>query len=64
MLSHPRMDDILEKGDNTFTSIIIAARRARNLNEGAEDLLEEYKGKKEVSKAFEEVVAGKVKPKL
>ncbi|MCK8818216.1 DNA-directed RNA polymerase subunit omega [Natroniella sulfidigena] len=63
MLARPEMGDILEKCDAVFTAVVVSSKRARLLKEGEEELLDEYKGSKEVSKALEEIVAGKVRPK-
>ncbi|MCK8828168.1 DNA-directed RNA polymerase subunit omega [Natroniella acetigena] len=64
MLARPEMKDILEKCDSVFTAVVVSSKRARVLKDREEELLDEYKGSKEVSKALEEIVAGKVKPKM
>ncbi|WP_408955973.1 DNA-directed RNA polymerase subunit omega [Natroniella sp. ANB-PHB2] len=63
MLARPEMKDILEKCDSVFTAVVVASKRARVLKDEEEELLDDYNGSKEVSKALEEIVAGKVKPK-
>lgn len=63
-LSEPTMEELVDKCGSDFVAAIVAAKRARDLNsEETERLLEEYDGERLVSKAFEEIVAGKVKPK-
>ncbi len=63
MLSYPGMNELLENSGSVFTAITIASKRARQLNDGAEELLEDYHGIKDVSKALEEIAEGKLKPK-
>ncbi|OCL27954.1 DNA-directed RNA polymerase subunit omega [Orenia metallireducens] len=62
MLSYPGMNELVEKCGSAFSAVIISAKRARKMNEGAEGLLDNYKGTKDVSKALEEIVAGKLRP--
>ncbi|TDX46750.1 DNA-directed RNA polymerase subunit omega [Orenia marismortui] len=62
MLSYPEMNDLVDKCGSAFSAIIIASKRARKLNDGAEGLLEEYKGSKDVSKALEEIIEDKLVP--
>lgn len=57
MISRPSLNDLKDKADSPFTIVIMAARRARNLNEGGRELLKEYKGRKPVSKSLEEIAA-------
>ena len=61
-LSEPTLEELSKKSGSDFAAAVIAAKRARQLNE-EEGLLEEYEGVRLVSKAFEEIVAGKVRPK-
>lgn len=61
MITYPSIDKIMEKIDSPYTLIILAARRARQLNIGGNELLEEYKSNKPVSMSLEEIAKGKVK---
>ncbi|GAB6137500.1 DNA-directed RNA polymerase subunit omega [Halanaerobaculum tunisiense] len=61
-LSEPTMDQLLKNGRSKFANILAASKRARQLQDGSEKLLEEYEGHKSVSKALEEVAAGKIVP--
>ncbi|MDI3546409.1 MAG: DNA-directed polymerase subunit omega [Halanaerobiales bacterium] len=61
MITYPSLDDLMEKVDSPYTLVILAARRARQLNMGAKELLDEYKSMKPVSMSLEEVAAGKIK---
>lgn len=63
MIARPSLNDLKDKADSPFTVIIMAAKRARNINNGGRQLLadEEYKGNKPVSRSLEEIQAGKLK---
>mgnify|MGYP006301649363 CR=1 FL=1 len=61
-LSEPTLDELTEKCGSNFVAAVVAAKRARELND-SDKLLEEYEGERFVSNAYEEIVAGKVKPK-
>ena len=66
MLAGINKDEVLEKcGGSTFIASVIAAKRAREIHQKKNELLdeEEYNGVTPVSKAYEEIVAGKLKPK-
>ncbi|WP_041605892.1 DNA-directed RNA polymerase subunit omega [Halothermothrix orenii] len=60
MITYPSMGKLLKKVDSPYTLVILASRRARQLNVGARGLIEEYKSKKPVSRSLEEIAAGKV----
>ena len=60
MVTDVTVESLKEKADSTYTLIILAAKRARHLNLGGEELLDEYKGVKPVSKSLEEIQKGKI----
>ena len=60
MVTDVTIESLKEKADSTYTLIILAAKRARHLNLGGQELLEEYKGVKPVSKSLEEIQKGKI----
>ncbi|MFW6035764.1 MAG: DNA-directed RNA polymerase subunit omega [Halothermotrichaceae bacterium] len=60
MITYPALDNLMEKVDSPYTLVIMASRRARQLNVGDNELLEEYNSLKPVSKSLEEIVRGKV----
>ena len=55
------VEDCLEKVPNRLELIILAAKRTRQLLDGAEPLISNAKGNKEPIVALREVAAGKVK---
>ncbi|MGM0419408.1 MAG: DNA-directed RNA polymerase subunit omega [Bacillota bacterium] len=63
MIARPSLNDLKDKADSPFTVIIMAAKRARNINNGGRQLMpdEKYKGNKPVSRSLEEIQAGKLK---
>lgn len=63
-LSEPGLSEVLKNGKSKFANIVAVSRRAKDLNSGADKLLEEYNGNKDVSKALEELAAGKICPQL
>ncbi|MGM0410174.1 MAG: DNA-directed RNA polymerase subunit omega [Bacillota bacterium] len=60
MVTDVTIESLKEKADSTYTLIILAAKRARHLNAGGQELLDEYKGVKPVSKSLEEIQKGKI----
>ena len=60
MIARPSLEDLKDQADSPFTIIVMAAKRARNLNQGGKDLLDNYKGNKPVTKSLEEIQAGKI----
>ncbi len=60
MIDEPSLKELTENTSNLFTLVIMASKRARNLNNGGEKLLEEYNGNKVVSKSLEEIAEGKL----
>lgn len=62
MLLEPSIDKLLEKIDSKYSLVMLAAKRAHELND-AEDLesewlLDEYKSIRNVGKALEEIESG------
>lgn len=63
MLLYPSIDKLLEHVNSRYSLVMLAAKRAHELDAGALPLLKEYKSSKNVGKALEEVEAGKLKIK-
>lgn len=59
---NPSFDHVLQKGDSRYTLVMLAAKRARQIVEGAEPLINTT-SKKAVTIAIEEIIEGKVKYK-
>lgn len=57
---NPSFEGILKEGDSRYTLVMLSSKRARQLIEGAEPLIE-TESKKPVSIAIEEILAGKIK---
>ncbi len=60
MIDKPTRRELLENTSNPFTLVIMASKRARNLNNGGQELLDDYDGEKVVSKSLEEIAEGKI----
>lgn len=60
MITYPSFDELMNRVDSPYTLVILTARRARQLNDGAAGLLGEYKSRKPVSKSLEEIASGKI----
>lgn len=56
---NPSFKDLADKGDSRYTLVMLTAKRARKIVEGAEPLLDTT-SKKPVSIALEEVMEGKI----
>ena len=56
---HPRIDELMERVDSRYALVIVAAKRARQINRGAPGRVES-KHKKPTSHALEEIAAAKV----
>jgi len=56
---YPSIDRLITRGDSKYTLVITAAKRARQLNEGAATLTETSLNK-DVSVALEELAQGKI----
>lgn len=63
MLLYPSIDKLLEHVNSRYSLVMLAAKRAHELDAGALPLLKKYKSSKNVGKALEEVEAGKLKIK-
>ncbi|KRM18856.1 hypothetical protein FC40_GL000641 [Ligilactobacillus hayakitensis DSM 18933 = JCM 14209] len=63
MILYPSVDELLEQVDSRYSLIMLAAKRAHQVDEGAEELLDSYKSPKQIGHALEEIAAGKVKIK-
>ena len=62
MMSFPPLEKALEQISNRYVLVVLAAKRSRQLNRGAQPQVE-TKRRKWTSVALEEVIAGKVQPK-
>lgn len=60
MIIYPSMEKLMKKVDSPYTLVILAARRARQLNLGDEGLMDKYKTAKPVSRSLEEVATEKI----
>ena len=58
----PSLEKALEQISNRYVLVVLAAKRSRQLNRGAQPQVE-TKRRKWTSVALEEVIAGKVQPK-
>ncbi|NLC03726.1 MAG: DNA-directed RNA polymerase subunit omega [Tissierellia bacterium] len=59
---NPSFAHVLDKGDSRYTLVMLAAKRARQIVEGAEPLID-TESKKAVTIAIEEIIEGKIKYK-
>jgi DNA-directed RNA polymerase subunit omega len=55
---YPSVDSLKSKIDSKYTLVTLAAKRAREMQESKNDLLQSYTSHKNVGKALEEVAAG------
>ncbi|ADQ15010.1 DNA-directed RNA polymerase subunit omega [Halanaerobium hydrogeniformans] len=60
MINEPSAEQLVDKADSLYTVIILASKRARHLNDGGYELLDEYRSKKVVSKSLEEIEKDKI----
>lgn len=60
MMSYVPIQELLQKTGSMFKLVILASRRAVELNAGAEQLVESDKNTKVSSIALEEILQGKV----
>ena len=61
-MSFPALERCLERISNRYLLVVLAAKRSRQLNRGAQPQIDS-KRKKWTSVALEEVIAAKVHPK-
>ena len=61
-MSFPPLEKALDQISNRYVLVVLAAKRSRQLNRGAQPQVE-TKRRKWTSVALEEVIAGKVQPK-
>jgi DNA-directed RNA polymerase subunit omega len=61
-MSFPPLEQSLERISNRYLLVVLAAKRSRQLNRGAQPQVETRR-KKWTSGALEEVIAGKLRPK-
>jgi DNA-directed RNA polymerase subunit omega len=59
---YPSIDELMSKADSKYTLVIVAAKRARQLLDGATTNLEQPKSFKNVGVALEEIAAGQLVP--
>ena len=57
---NPTMDELLKKVDSKYTLVVLAAKRARELLDGAE-LKVSMKSTKNVTNALEEIIEDRIK---
>ena len=60
MITEPSAEQLVDKADSLYTVIILAAKRARHLNEGGPEILEDYRSHKLVSRSLEEIEKDKL----
>lgn len=60
MINKPSAEQLVDKADSLYTVVVLAAKRARHLNENGRELLEKYRSQKLVSKSLEEIEKDKI----
>jgi DNA-directed RNA polymerase subunit omega len=55
---YPSVDSMKAKIDSKYILVTLASKRAREIQEVGNELLPNYKAKKDVGRALEEIVAG------
>ncbi|GEL66187.1 DNA-directed RNA polymerase subunit omega [Marinilactibacillus psychrotolerans] len=61
MLLYPSQDKLLDKIDSKYSLVILAAKRAKEMQDGKNvELLDEYVSTKNVGKALEEIESGDI----
>lgn len=61
MIDKPSVEELTKNGDSVYTLCIMAAKRARQLNNGAKKLKKSYSSSKPVSQSMEEIADSKLK---
>lgn len=57
---YPSIDKLLDQVNSKYTMVILSSKRAHELHNNGQPLLEEYKSYKNVGRALEEIVAGEL----
>lgn len=60
MMLYPSIDKLLDQVNSKYSMVIVSAKRAHELHDKAEPLLDEYQSYKNVGRALEEIVAGEL----
>ncbi|KRN88579.1 DNA-directed RNA polymerase subunit omega [Ligilactobacillus ceti] len=58
MILYPSVDELLERVNSRYSLIMLASKRAHELDAGALPMLREYQSTKNVGRALEEIAAG------
>ncbi|CAM2763124.1 DNA-directed RNA polymerase subunit omega [Fructilactobacillus fructivorans] len=58
MFIYPPLEDLLKHVDSRYSLVMLASKRAEELDQGAKPLLPHYKSVKSVGMALEEIAAG------
>lgn len=58
---YPSIDKLLEIVDSRYSLVMLASKRAEELDQGATPMLAHYKNSKSVGMALEEIAAGVLK---
>ncbi len=61
MITRPSAEELYTKVDSLYTLVVLAAKRARQINIGGDLFMGKYNSKKPVSRSLEEISAGKLK---
>ena len=59
-MAFPSLEQSLDKVSNRYLLVVLAAKRARQLNRGAQDQVEQKQHTKPTSVSLEEIAQGKV----
>ena len=60
MLLYPSVDKLLERVNSRYSLIMLASKRAHQLDAGAKPLLDHYESPKTIGQALEEIENGDV----
>lgn len=61
MMLYPSIDKLIKKVPSKYGLIILASKRAHDMRNNNDYILEEYQSEKPVGKALEEVIEGVLK---